>query len=107
MPDIDVDFERERRDEVIEYLSVRYGHDNVCRLGMQGTNQTKRAIDSAGRYLEVPVSAVAEVKKTLPADCEDLHLLLAADPPDTSAMSVKDAAAAREKHAAGQALRHH
>lgn len=107
MPDIDVDFERERRDEVIEYLSVRYGHDNVCRLGMHGTNQTKRALDSAGRYLEIPVTAVAEVKKTLPADCEDLDLLLDPDAPDTSAMSGKDAAAARDKHAAGQALRDH
>ncbi|MDN5688240.1 MAG: DNA polymerase III subunit alpha [Brachybacterium sp.] len=107
MPDIDVDFERERRDEVIEYLSVRYGHDNVCRLGMHGTNQTKRSLDSAGRYLEIPVTAVAEVKKTLPADCEDLALLLDPDTPDTSAMSAKDAAAARDKHAAGQALRDH
>src|SRR5699024_11179417 len=107
MPDIDVDFERERRDEVIEYLSVRYGHDNVCRLGMHGTNQTKRAIDSAGRYLEIPVTAVAEVKKTLPADCENLTLLLDPDAPDTADIGAKDAAAARERHATGKALRDH
>ena len=107
MPDIDVDFERERRDEVIEYLSVRYGHDNVCRLGMHGTNQTKRAIDSAGRYLEIPVTAVAEVKKALPADCENLRLLLDPDAPDTTSMSAKDAGAALERHASGQALRDH
>ena len=107
MPDIDVDFERERRDEVIEYLSVRYGHDNVCRLGMHGTSQTKRAIDSAGRYLEIPVTAVAEVKKALPADCENLRLLLDPDAPDTTSMSAKDAGAALERHASGQALRDH
>src|SRR5699024_1131947 len=107
MPDIDVDFERARRDEVIEYLSVRYGHDNVCRLGMHGTNQTKRAFDSAGRYLEIPVTAVAEVKKALPADSENLAPLLNPDAPDTSSMSAKDAAATLERHASGQALRDH
>ena len=107
MPDIDVDFERERRDEVIEYLSVRYGPDNVCRLGMHGTNQTKRALDSAGRYLEIPVAAVTEVKKALPADSENLALLLDPDVPDTASMSAKDADAALERHASGQALRDH
>src|SRR5699024_10494665 len=107
MPDIDVDFERERREEVIEFLSVRYGHDNVCHLGMHGTNKTKRALDSAGRYLESPVTAVAEVKKSLPADSENLALLLDPDAPDTSSMSEKGAAAALERHASGQVLRDH
>lgn len=107
MPDIDVDFERERRGEVIDYLSIRYGHDNVCRLGMHGTNKAKRAIDSAGRYLEIPVDAVAAVKKQLPTDPADLAMLLREDPPDTIGMSEKDAAALLEHHAAGQTLRDH
>lgn len=107
MPDIDVDFEKERRGEVIDYLSVRYGHDNVCRLGMHGTNKAKRAIDSAGRYLEIPVSTVAEVKKQLPTDCANLAMLLREDPPETTGLSVKDAASLRDRHEAGQTLRDH
>src|SRR5699024_12605499 len=74
---------------------------------MHCTNQTKRALDSAGRYLEIPVTAVAEVKKALPADSENLALLLDPDAPDTSSMSAKDAAAALERHASGQVLRDH
>ncbi|SLN04675.1 DNA polymerase III alpha subunit [Corynebacterium xerosis] len=107
MPDIDVDFEKERRGEVIDYLSVRYGHDNVCRLGMHGTNKAKRAIDSAGRYLEIPVSTVADVKKQLPTDCADLAMLLREDPPETTGLSAKDAAALRDRHEAGQTFRDH
>lgn len=107
MPDIDVDFEKERRGEVIDYLSVRYGHDNVCRLGMHGTNKAKRAIDSAGRYLEIPVSTVADVKKQLPTDCADLAMLLREDPPETTGLSAKDAAALRDRYEAGQTLRDH
>lgn len=107
MPDIDVDFEKERRGEVIDYLSVRYGHNNVCRLGMHGTNKAKRAIDSAGRYLEIPVSTVADVKKQLPTDCADLAMLLREDPPETTGMNTKDAAVLRDRHEAGQTLRDH
>nr|WP_245354815.1 DNA polymerase III subunit alpha [Brachybacterium sacelli] len=107
MPDIDVDFEVERRAEVIEYLSVRYGHDNVCRLGMHGTNKTKRAIDSAGRFLEIPVSTVTEIKKMLPEDSDDLRLLMSEVAPDTSSLSSKDADSALHKHSSGQALRRH
>lgn len=107
MPDIDVDFERERRSEVIDYLSIRYGHDNVCRLGMHGTNKAKRAIDSAGRYLEIPVSTVAEVKKQLPGDPADIAMLLREEPPDTTGMSSKDAAALQARHDAGKTLRDH
>ncbi|MCG7309687.1 DNA polymerase III subunit alpha [Brachybacterium sp. ACRRE] len=105
MPDIDVDFEKERRAEVIHYLSVRYGHNNVCRLGMHGTNKMKRALDSAGRYLEIPVTQVAEVKKQLPQDGADLRMLMDTDPPDTSSLSEKDADALLERHASGETLR--
>src|SRR5699024_1096907 len=62
MPDIDVDFEKLRRPEVIEYISARYGRENVCYLGMHGTNKTKSALDSAGRYLEISTNVVTEIK---------------------------------------------
>lgn len=107
MPDIDVDFEKERRAEVIHYLSVRYGHDNVCHLGMHGTNKAKRALDSAGRYLELSSTIVEEVKKQLPKDAGNLRLLTSEERPDTRGVSEKDAASIREKHALGEPLRHH
>lgn len=107
MPDIDVDFEKERRAEVIDYLSTRYGHDNVCRLGAHGTNKAKKALDSAGRYLEIPTTLVEEVKKQLPKDGGNLRLLVADQRPSTDGLSAKDAAALREQHEQGAPLRQH
>lgn len=76
MPDIDVDFEKLRRPEVIEYISTRYGHDNVCYLGMHGTNKTKSALDSAGRYLEISTNVVTEVKKLLHEDTPTIAAMM-------------------------------
>ena len=76
MPDIDVDFEKLRRPEVIEYISTRYGHDNVCYLGMHGTNKTKSALDSAGRYLEISTNVVTEVKKLLHDDTPTIAAMM-------------------------------
>lgn len=111
MPDIDVDFEKLRREEVIHYLSVRYGHEKVCRLGMHGTTKTKRALDSAGRYLEVPAQKVDALKKTLPDDPPPpLSLMLGPRPvvPYSGSEDEKKEAAGRlELWTSGQAFRDH
>jgi len=49
MPDIDLDFASDRRDEVIEYMRTRYGHDFVCRVGTYGTLQMRGVIKELAR----------------------------------------------------------
>ncbi|XKH58647.1 DNA polymerase III subunit alpha (plasmid) [Citricoccus nitrophenolicus] len=52
MPDIDVDFERDRRDEVLAYLQIRWGRENVAHLGTIGSNKTKATLKDAARILK-------------------------------------------------------
>ena len=53
-PDIDIDFEKERRGEVIEYVKERYGSEMVCQIGTFGTLAARAAIKDTGRALGVP-----------------------------------------------------
>ena len=57
MPDIDVDFDDERRDEVIEHIRNLYGEDHVSGVITFGTLQAKNAIRDAARVLDFPYSA--------------------------------------------------
>jgi DNA polymerase-3 subunit alpha len=61
MPDIDVDFEKGRRDEVFAYLGYRWGKGNVARIGTFGVALSKAAIKDAARILK-PSGASEEVK---------------------------------------------
>lgn len=68
MPDIDMDFDKDRRDEVIQYLQDKYGHDNVSHIGTYGTMKAKAAIREVTRVLGHPYSVGATLSKlTLPA----------------------------------------
>ena len=53
-PDIDTDFEGNRRDEVKRYIEERYGIDNVCSIGTYGTFKTKAALRDLCRISGVP-----------------------------------------------------
>jgi DNA polymerase-3 subunit alpha len=61
MPDIDVDFEKGRRDEVFAYLGYRWGKGNVARIGTFGVALAKAAIKDAARILK-PTGASPEAK---------------------------------------------
>lgn len=52
MPDIDVDFEARRQEEIFDYVAARYGVDRVARIGSFQNAKTKRAIKDAARVLE-------------------------------------------------------
>lgn len=52
MPDIDVDFEQGRRNEVLEYLAERWGRNRVARIGSFAAHKTRRALRDAGKLLE-------------------------------------------------------
>lgn len=68
MPDFDIDFCCERRGEVIEYVTEKYGKDNVCQIVTFGTMAAKNAIRDVARVYEVPIPDVLKVTKLIPSD---------------------------------------
>jgi DNA polymerase-3 subunit alpha len=67
MPDIDIDFCFERRDEVIRYVIDRYGVDNVCQIITFGTMAARAAVRDVGRVLKIPYADVDRIAKLIPA----------------------------------------
>lgn len=65
MPDIDVDFCKRRRDEVIQYVTEKYGKDNVAQIITFGTMQSKAAVRDVGRALGMPYSEVDRIAKLI------------------------------------------
>ncbi len=65
-PDIDIDFEKERRGEVIEYVKERYGSEMVCQIGTFGTLAARAAIKDTGRALGVPLARVNQITEMVP-----------------------------------------
>jgi len=66
MPDIDLDFEDDRRDEVISYVSQKYGQDHVAQIITFGTLGARAALRDVGRALGMPYSEVDRVAKLVP-----------------------------------------
>lgn len=66
MPDIDIDICRERRQEVIEYVTKKYGDDRVAQIITFGTLKAKAAIRDVGRVLDVPLSKINALAKAIP-----------------------------------------
>ncbi|MFC1899707.1 DNA polymerase III subunit alpha [Chloroflexota bacterium] len=66
MPDIDLDFEDERRDEVIYYVSQKYGQDHVAQIITFGTLGARAALRDVGRALGMPYGEVDRVAKLVP-----------------------------------------
>ncbi len=67
MPDMDIDFADDRRDEVIEYVAEKYGRDNVAQIITFGTLGAKAAIRDVGRVLGMPYNEVDRIAKLVPA----------------------------------------
>lgn len=66
MPDIDVDFCMDRRDEVLKYVTEKYGPDHVTQIITYGTMMAKGVIRDVGRVLDIPYSEVDRVAKLVP-----------------------------------------
>jgi len=64
-PDIDMDFEDRRRQEIIEYLRNKYGNDKVCQIATVGKLSGKAVIRDISRVLEVPYAAVNQVTNSI------------------------------------------
>ncbi|CEN80021.1 DNA polymerase III subunit alpha [Paraclostridium sordellii] len=66
MPDIDIDFCYERREEVIDYVKRKYGDDHVAQIITFGTMGAKAAIRDVGRVLDVSYNKVDNIAKEIP-----------------------------------------
>lgn len=66
LPDIDVDFCYERRDEVIEYVKAKYGHDKVAHIITFGKMQARAVVRDVGRVLGLPYKEVDLIAKLIP-----------------------------------------
>jgi DNA polymerase-3 subunit alpha len=66
LPDIDTDFCMNRRGEVIEYVTRKYGRDNVAQIITFGTMAAKAAIKDVGRAMDIPYADVDRIAKMVP-----------------------------------------
>lgn len=66
MPDIDVDFSDDRRDEVLEYVKARYGRDYVAQIITFGTMAARAAVRDVGRVLGFPYTFCDKIAKLIP-----------------------------------------
>src|SRR6266404_3681405 len=66
MPDIDIDFCMNRRGEVIDYVTRKYGRENVAQIITFGTMAAKAAIKDVGRAMDIPYSDVDRIAKMVP-----------------------------------------
>ena len=65
-PDIDLDFADNRRDEVIEYVTQKYGRDKVAQIITFGTMEARGSVRDTGRALGMPYSAPDRISKMIP-----------------------------------------
>jgi DNA polymerase-3 subunit alpha len=66
MPDIDLDFRDDRRAEVLEYCTRKYGSDKVAQIITFGTMGTKAALRDVGRVMDIPLNEVDRIAKLVP-----------------------------------------
>jgi DNA polymerase-3 subunit alpha len=66
MPDFDIDFCQERRDEVVRYVRGKYGLDRVAQIMALGSLQARAAVRDCGRVLQMPLGLVDRIAKLIP-----------------------------------------
>ncbi|NPV77952.1 MAG: DNA polymerase III subunit alpha [Anaerolineae bacterium] len=66
MPDIDLDFQDDRRAEVMEYCARKFGEDKVAQIITFGTLGARAAIRDVGRVMDIPLSEVDRISKLIP-----------------------------------------
>src|ERR1700739_877804 len=68
MPDFDIDFCQERRQEVIDYVQQNYGRDRVAQIITFGTLQARAVLRDVGRVMQMPLGQVDRLAKMVPAN---------------------------------------
>ncbi len=66
MPDFDIDFCQDRREEVIQYVQDKYGHDHVAQIITFGKLQARAVLRDVGRVLQIPYGKVDQLCKLVP-----------------------------------------
>ena len=66
MPDIDIDFDVERRGEVVQFIKDRFGHDQCAQIVTYGKISAKSAVRDVGRVLDIPLHEVDVIAKMIP-----------------------------------------
>ena len=90
MPDIDVDFCERRRGEVIDYVTRKYGRENVAQIITFGTMKAKAVVRDVGRALDVPYADVDRIAKQIPAALEMTLEKALAENPALKDLAAKD-----------------
>lgn len=70
LPDIDIDFCYERRQEVIDYVTAKYGQENVAQIITFGTMQARAVIRDVGRVMGLSYADVDRIAKMIPAELD-------------------------------------
>ncbi|ADL13378.1 DNA polymerase III subunit alpha [Acetohalobium arabaticum] len=70
MPDIDIDFCYQRRDEVIDYVTEKYGQDRVAQIITFGTMAARAVVRDVGRVLDLSYAQVDKIAKLIPFDAD-------------------------------------
>ncbi|MDR2757413.1 MAG: DNA polymerase III subunit alpha [Planctomycetaceae bacterium] len=65
-PDIDIDFDQNRRGEVLDYVKQQYGEENVAQIGVFGTMAAKQSIKDVGRVLNMTIPFVESITQLVP-----------------------------------------
>ena len=78
MPDIDMDFQDDRRDEVLHYVTAKYGSDRVAQIISFGTLGPKAALRDVGRAMGMPYPDVDRIARMVPLRAATLDKALAA-----------------------------
>jgi len=73
-PDIDCDIQDSRRDEVINYVRDKYGHDKVANIGTFGTMQARAAVRDITRVLGLPYALGDKIAKMIPQGPQGSHI---------------------------------
>lgn len=72
MPDFDIDFDDERRDEVVAYITKKYGDENVAGITTYSTLQTKAVLKDIARVLDIPYNESLLITKAVSDDAKDV-----------------------------------
>lgn len=76
MPDIDIDIQDSRRDEVIKYCVDKYGHDRVANIVTFGRMAARAAVRDVGRVMQIPYGDVDRLAKMIPPPVQGRHVPL-------------------------------
>jgi DNA polymerase-3 subunit alpha len=91
LPDIDVDFCERRRGEVIEYVTRKYGRENVAQIITFGTMKAKAVVRDVGRALDLPYADVDRIAKQIPPALDMTLEKALAENPALTEMASRDA----------------